>query len=145
MNFLSGAANGRERFRQQGERIRADEQREVDRATAQVAYEAAQAERLAQYQRATGPQTTPEQRATQADERHNAIARLRSLEGQLATERRRLAAALEGAVAAGDLGEALEVQGRASALDPVVEVLRRQLVALGVVENGRPFSPVGVR
>ena len=145
MSFLSGAADGRERFRQQGEQLRAAEQREAERATAQAAYEAAQARRLAEYERAIGPQTTPEQRATQAEERHNAIARLRHLQEEIAQERRRLIGEVEAAVALGDLERAIAAQTRIAALEPLDAIAERQLAAQGVDRRARPFSPLGLR
>ncbi|MDA8289950.1 MAG: hypothetical protein M0014_16165 [Actinomycetota bacterium] len=145
MSFLSGAANGRERFRLDGKRLRAAERREAERANAQAANEAEQARRAAEYAAKTGPQTTPEQRATQATERQNAIARLHHLRAEIAQERRRLIGDVEAAVGSDDLERAIAAQIRIAALEPLDAAAERQLAAQGVDRRARPFSPVGAR
>lgn len=110
----------------------ADEDRGVDRAEAQRAFEERIAREDAERERRRGPTVPAEELARREDERRATVAVLRDLRTTIEVERHDLNAALVRAVEIGDIEAAIAAVMRQQALGPVAGVAAQRLAALGI-------------
>lgn len=109
-----------------------DEDRGVDRATAQAQFEARRAQEDAARAAKRGPTVPREELNRQEADRWSQIWILRNFRSEIATEHQRLIAAVHAAVELGDLEDALAAQSRLAVLGPVDAIAVQRLMANGV-------------